>query len=261
MTEDAWNTCTDPQAMLEFLQGTGRASQRKLRLVAVACCEGVLDWLEDGRARTAVGVAWRFADSLVSPEELAAAYADAEAAFYGTARRVGNGDATFDARAVPAYFAAYAVTEPDAGLAACSAAAMSAAEGLWDEAAEVTQRRQADLLREVFGTPSAGRALEPAWLAPEVVTLAGSIYDAGAFDRLPELADALQEAGCTDASLLAHLRAEDVRHSTELAKAMHGRQPPGTPSCRGSPCKGLLGPGPRAGESMIGRCTREPGGA
>jgi hypothetical protein len=36
--------------------------------------------------------------------------------------------------------------------------------------------------------------------------VAESIYEGRAFDRLPILADALEEAGCTDAYLLAHLR-------------------------------------------------------
>ena len=36
--------------------------------------------------------------------------------------------------------------------------------------------------------------------------LAASVYEEQAFDRLPILADALEEAGCDDAELLAHLR-------------------------------------------------------
>jgi hypothetical protein len=39
-----------------------------------------------------------------------------------------------------------------------------------------------------------------------VVRLAQSIYDDRAFDRLPVLADALEEPGCTNAEILAHCR-------------------------------------------------------
>jgi hypothetical protein len=36
--------------------------------------------------------------------------------------------------------------------------------------------------------------------------LAESIYDDRAFDRLPILADAVEEAGCTDIDILIHCR-------------------------------------------------------
>jgi hypothetical protein len=39
-----------------------------------------------------------------------------------------------------------------------------------------------------------------------VPKLARSIYDTRDFDRLAVLADALEDAGCTDAELLGHLR-------------------------------------------------------
>ena len=39
-----------------------------------------------------------------------------------------------------------------------------------------------------------------------VATLAGTIYEERAFNRLPALADALEEAGCDNAELLDHLR-------------------------------------------------------
>jgi len=67
----------------------------------------------------------------------------------------------------------------------------------------------ASLLRDVFGNPFRPPPEFPAPLrTPEIVALARSIYDDGAFDRLPELADALEAAGCADAALLAHLRGE-----------------------------------------------------
>jgi hypothetical protein len=52
-----------------------------------------------------------------------------------------------------------------------------------------------------------------AWQNGAVPKLAAEIYDARAFDRLPILADALEEAGCDDADGLAHCRSggEHVR--------------------------------------------------
>ena len=51
--------------------------------------------------------------------------------------------------------------------------------------------------------------IDPAWLrwnGGTVSALACRIYDERAFHDLPVLADALEEAGCTDADLLGHLR-------------------------------------------------------
>ncbi len=41
---------------------------------------------------------------------------------------------------------------------------------------------------------------------PVAEALARSIYERHDFDALPVLADALEDAGCADARLLAHLR-------------------------------------------------------
>jgi hypothetical protein len=45
---------------------------------------------------------------------------------------------------------------------------------------------------------------DPAWTSLKVV--AQSIYDDRSFDRLPALADALEESGCTHADILNHFR-------------------------------------------------------
>ena len=45
------------------------------------------------------------------------------------------------------------------------------------------------------------------WRTPNVVSLAEAIYEQRAFDRLPILADALMDAGCDDADMLAHCQA------------------------------------------------------
>jgi hypothetical protein len=65
---------------------------------------------------------------------------------------------------------------------------------------------QCAVLRDVLGNPFRRATADPAWLNSTVVQLASGIYVEGAFDRLPILADALEEAGCDDQALLEHLR-------------------------------------------------------
>ena len=69
---------------------------------------------------------------------------------------------------------------------------------------------QADLLREICGPlPFQFLSLDPsarAWNDGTIHKMAQSIYDDCAFDRLPLLADALEDAGCTDAAILSHCR-------------------------------------------------------
>jgi hypothetical protein len=48
--------------------------------------------------------------------------------------------------------------------------------------------------------------LDPAWRTPAVLQLAQALYDDRAFDQLPILADALEEAGCTSRDVLDHCR-------------------------------------------------------
>jgi hypothetical protein len=69
------------------------------------------------------------------------------------------------------------------------------------------------LLRDIFGNPFRPVKIPNAcWrleLGFTVHTLAQTIYDERAFDRLPILADAMEEAGCTEETLLRHLRGEE----------------------------------------------------
>ena len=63
-----------------------------------------------------------------------------------------------------------------------------------------------DLFQCLFGNPFHPVSLNPTWLTDTAVSLATGIYDDRAFDRLPILADALQEAGCDSDDLLNHFR-------------------------------------------------------
>src|SRR4051794_33108052 len=67
MTKQEWLAATDPMPMLEFLRS--RASDRKLRLFAVACCYRIWARLTAERSRAAVDLAEQFAEGLVTPRE------------------------------------------------------------------------------------------------------------------------------------------------------------------------------------------------
>jgi len=68
------------------------------------------------------------------------------------------------------------------------------------------RQHQANILRCIFGIPFHPVTADPSLLTSTALTLANGIYDDRAFDRLPILADALEEAGCTDREILGHLR-------------------------------------------------------
>jgi hypothetical protein len=68
-------------------------------------------------------------------------------------------------------------------------------------------------VHEIFGNPFRPAAFDPRWLTPAVISLAQPAYDerlrpTGHLDgaRLAVLADALEEAGCSDPAILGHLR-------------------------------------------------------
>jgi hypothetical protein len=78
---------------------------------------------------------------------------------------------------------------------------------------EEEKQSHSHLLRDLFGNLFYQVAAATNWLAWDggaVPALAQAIYDERAFDRLPVLADALEEAGCDHAGLLSHCRARGV---------------------------------------------------
>jgi hypothetical protein len=214
MTEMEWLACSDPQPMLEFV--SGQAGDRKLRLFACACVRRVWHLLADPRSRRAVEVAERYADGEADAEDLRLAVIGAEsmaesllaasAATAGQEAHTSAAFAAFNATMSAALAADYSAA--GAGSAAYHAATAAAVPSA-ARVREAERSRQASLLREIFGNPVRPTPVVPAWLAwndGTVVKLAQAIYEERGFDRLPILADALEEAGCADADLLGHLR-------------------------------------------------------
>jgi hypothetical protein len=70
------------------------------------------------------------------------------------------------------------------------------------------ERREGDIIRDIFGNPFRPVTVDPAWLTSTVVALATGIYTERAFDRMPILADALMDAGCANADVLNHCRSD-----------------------------------------------------
>jgi hypothetical protein len=82
-----------------------------------------------------------------------------------------------------------------------------------DAVREAEGHGQARLVTEIFNNPFRAVSLDPAWRTPTVADLAAAAYEerslpSGQLDpaRLAVLADALEEAGCTNAEILGHLR-------------------------------------------------------
>jgi hypothetical protein len=67
---------------------------------------------------------------------------------------------------------------------------------------------QAQVASDIFGNPFRPIAVDPRWRTSTVLALADGIYADRAFDRMPILADALEEAGCDSADVLAHCRGD-----------------------------------------------------
>jgi hypothetical protein len=233
VTEQEWLSCADPGPMLESLQG--KASDRKLRLFAVACCRRIWHiilaeetvWHKDEaafwrRCQDAVVLAERFADGEATEQELAAVTAYPRPGLYDADAAMFTAEVPLDPVSVAAE-ASEAAGQEAAGRVyarlfpngyspsssesrALFGVAVEQQEKEYGEAVAKEKRSQADFLRDIFGNPFQHVTLATAWRTPQVVALAQGIYDDRAFDRLPSLAEALEQAGCRDADLLAHCR-------------------------------------------------------
>jgi hypothetical protein len=203
MTEQEWLACTDPQKMLEFLRG--KVSDRKLRLFGCACARRLWPLLTEKESREAVKVAEQFADGRADGDELAAAEESAEdttTAVYGTAK----------AAETPHFYAAaaaaWAATED--AIKAATFASQAVTDGAHSDAERSVERvALARRLQDIIGNPFRPMAVDLSWLSwndGTVVKLAQAFYDERAFDRMPVLADALEEAGCHDTDILGHCR-------------------------------------------------------
>lgn len=202
MTESEWLACAEPGPMLEFLRG--KASDRKLRLFAVACCRSVWRWIKRRELQRAVEASESFEDGLISQKKLAAIEQRvqqllADLSFEAQTCMSKKIYAARDAARAVAIAASAQVTSETASRAAAAVRDVFA----WTP---YMPKGQGSFVREIFGNPFRSLVHVPAWLAwnsGTVVNLARTIYAERRFDIL---ADALEEAGCENPDILAHCR-------------------------------------------------------
>ncbi|QEG26072.1 hypothetical protein GobsT_08070 [Gemmata obscuriglobus] len=198
MTEAEWLAATDPTPMLEFLRGT--ASARQLRLFGCAAVRAVWSQLAE-ELPNAVAVAEEYADGTVSKAALRRARHilrdkrdELEAAGLNESPR----------------WNIYWLAETVATINAYDSV-VAELDRLGSDSPQLVAPDWpvlSDRFRDVFGNPFRSIAVAREWLTSDVRALAEGIYAERAFDGLPILADALQEAGCDSEDLLNHLRGE-----------------------------------------------------
>jgi hypothetical protein len=197
MTEAEWLKGTAPEPMLEFLKG--RASERKLRLVACACCRRIWHLL-DSWSQNVVAVAEQQVDGSVPQVAMTFAaelHRDVilEAKPY-TARHIAAGIANAILSGAAWALAWNTVSEVRRALLANRPQADTYSEAAW----------QAAIVRDLFGNPFRPTAFSDTWLTPNVVKVSQAIYKEQSVEGMPVLADALEEGGCARADILAHCR-------------------------------------------------------
>jgi hypothetical protein len=258
VTEQEWLACTDPQKILDFLDG--KVTDRKQRLFACACCRRSWGLIEGDLFRGAVEVAERFADGAGALVAWEKGRGNGQALLARNLVRGPEGEQAGEREAMlhqlaaerdglpeDVYYFRYDNITPEdtaawtlylrtdmpwvvANFAARLRAApypywkrleeldlTGPAEQEWEACFQAEKVSQSGLLRDIFGNPFRPATISPAWQTPTVVALAQTAYEyrdlpSGHLDpaRLAVLADALDEAGCTDADILNHCRRPGV---------------------------------------------------
>jgi hypothetical protein len=185
MTEAEWLTCTDPQQMLEFVKNL--STWRKLRLFLCAHLRMTPFSPTHAFRSQLADVLERLADGLPGSEKALTTMIQEMKEFQWSC--IQRQDFERAAYLRECFDLLKLARQPDT--------VMGLAAGECD----------CPILHDLFGNnPFQPITFNPASLTPTVANLAQAIYEESAFDCLPLLADALDEAGCTNNDILRHCR-------------------------------------------------------
>jgi hypothetical protein len=222
LTEE-WFTCERPSALFDCLGA--KVSLRKLRLFGIACCHRIWRIMTYEDCRHAVLLAERLVEGDASVEEAARLRDELREKYLAS-----TGHSPRNRKAAVRLWclggAANLLQDADDYLqnaptgtggadllqtwqTACWVVAHYHQKDINHPPVEelfAEEHAQAVLLREILGNPFRPVAFDPSWRTSTVLNLASTIYAERAFERMPILADALEDAGC-DAQVLRHCRA------------------------------------------------------
>ncbi|WP_143393384.1 hypothetical protein [Fimbriiglobus ruber] len=239
MTKEEWDECNDASRLLAIFSELAVASgeyppskgqlaicrrfftpARKFRLFAIACCRQLSPFLAIPYARDAVDMAERYVDGQETMESLIDMHEFAEQTFATVlnesepsspmtlslamilntlwaeiSRHYGNIEG---ADYIPLNFVSEVISQQ------CSDIYKSPEET--SQSSTTGNRYLVGLVRCIFGNPFSPFNLDRANLTSAVSSFARQMYSTKDFSPMPLLADALQEAGCTDENVLRHCR-------------------------------------------------------
>ena len=216
MTEAEWLAATDPAPMVKFLRG--RLSDRQSRFLMVRFAQVLLAWHHDAATRAVSTILDRYAEGGFAGEELHDALRPFAASCQVLADE-GYPWSVQDARPLHAHVESAAVW-----LIRRFLPPETTVSNLADLSGLRLPPKDADILdyfkwlvcktlRDVVGTATFRPVtFEAAWRTSTVAVTAEGIYAERAFDRMPILADALQDAGCEDEGILSHCRDANQVH-------------------------------------------------
>jgi hypothetical protein len=206
MTEQEWLGCDDLSKMLEFLRAIESGHEKRLRHFVMDCCHRVRHLLPN-EAKDLLVALEHFGEGNATRHERDSAVS-AFRAIHGR----------FGAKA-PILRAVYCCKALSVDTFTATRIAADTALAVGDPVNELARlplsgntysaerSAQVSLLRDIFGPlPFRLVTICPAWQTANVVSLAQAIYGERAFDRMPILGDALEEAGCDNADILNHCR-------------------------------------------------------
>ena len=210
MTETEWLAAEFWPPMLDHVRDS--ISTRKSLLLGVALCRRIWDRLPFDDCREMVLAVERLADhpEVEGDNVPSRVYSEINDLFEGLqvgGRRIDGVDVHTRGAYLAAAVCGGLFHNPQWDLdAMADAAGMAAAGDVEGPAWEAERQAQARLLKELFGNPFRPVAFAPSWRSETAVALASAIYAERGFDRLPVLADALEEVGCDHPDVLAHCR-------------------------------------------------------